>query len=406
MAYSSAPRYLHACAIAALAAIIFAAAATRANAGSPPLRVILTPALMPDVVAQALPIDFSAAAAGAPAVKLVAAVWCGAAASGGADAIGVVFPNDAPAAPAPPLASADCSQPLDAVAKRALAAAATPWLEAVRVHALWRPWRLRLNLADSAGAARAGASAPDLLGLPIVHEYPTSNLHFLTGPGANAAFDVAVGFRDRAVDLVAFPSRQIADPSPYLADSETAAMLAAAPAAANVIAAATYPFINQILRLYGAAFPIPIPIQGVNQTMTASDLAVSGGDRTMTASGKLEWQSIAYDAAVRCAGDDLAVSQITIDAPAASGCAQDDLLERMRCQGSALAMNGSAGALANALTNYYGGQPLHVSTRDRPLAFSFGGSDYLATFDALKAGSTGDVLSEDGRARIRRVAPP
>lgn len=402
MSYPSA----RAIAIGALAAILFVTAACRAAAASPPLRVILTPALMPAVIAQALPIDFSAAAAGAPAVRLVAAVWCGAAPGGGADAIGIVFPLDAPVAPAPLLASADCSQPLDALAKRALAAATTPWLEAVRVHVRWRPWLLRLNLADSAGAARPGVSAPDLIGLPIVHEYPTSNLHVLTGPGANATFDVAVGFRDRAVDLVAFPSGQIADPAPYLANSETAAMLSGAPAAANVIAAATYPFINQILRLYGASFAIPIPIQGVNQTMTASDLAVSGGDRMMTASGKLEWQSIAYDAAVRCAGDDLAVSQITINAPAASGCDQDDLLDRMRCQGSALAINGSAGALANALTNYYGGQPLHVSTRGRPLAFTFGGSDYLATFDALKASSAGDVLSEAGRARIRRVSPP
>jgi len=403
MAYRAAPRFARS---VALAAFLFALAATCAAAGSPPLRVILTPALMPNVIAQALPIDFSAAAAGAPAVKLVAAVWCGAAPGGGADAIGVVFPNDAPASPAPQLNSADCAQPLDAIAKRALAASATPWLEAVRVHVRWRPWLLRLNLADSAGAARPGASAPDLIGLPIVHEYPTSNLHILTGPGANASFDVAVGFRDRAVDLVAFPSGQVADPSPYLANSETAAMLAGAPAAANVIAAATYPFINRILRLDGASFAIPIPIQGVNQTMTASNLAVSGGDRTMTASGKLEWQSIAYDAAVRCAGDDLAVSQISINAPAASGCAQDNLLDRMRCQGSALAMNESAGALANALTNYYGGQPLHVSTRNRPLAFTFGGNDYLATFDALKASSTGDVLSEDGRARIRRVSTP
>lgn len=387
-------------------ALMLAPLTGRAAAGAPPpLRVIMLPALMPDVIAQALPIEFTPPVSGAPVLNLVAAVWCGATNNGGADAIGVVYPADAPVRPAPAMASEDCSRPLAEVARRALAGAPAPWLEAVRVRATWRPWRLRLRLADAAGAARTGAVAPNLAAAPIAREFATSNMRLLTGAGANAAFDVAIGFVRRAVDVVAIPAGRVSNPEPFLDDPDIAAQISGAPPMSNLLAAATYTFINQVLRLYGAVFPVPIPIQGVNQTMIARDLAVTGGDRFMTASGKLAYQSIEYDAAVRCEGDALAVSKVTIDAPGAT-CDQSDLLARMRCQGGGLAMAESGGALANALTNYYAGQPLRLSSRGNPLRFSFAGAEFLATFDALKASSLGGTLREAGHARLRRVSPP
>lgn len=376
-----------------------------ADAASPPLRVIVLASLMPAVIAQALPIEFTPSAPRAPAVRLVAAAWCGATPGGGADAIGVVYPAAVTDAPAPAITVGDCSQPLASVAARALAGSPARWLEAVRMHASWRPWRLRLRIAETAVAARPGAAAPGPDAPPLVRDFPTSNLRPLTGAGADAAFDLAIGFHGRDLDIVVIPAGQVSIPDPYLNDPGIARLIGGAPAGGNLVAAATYTFINQILRLYGAAFPIPIPIQGVNQTMTARDLVVTGGDRFMTASGKLAYQSIEYDAAVRCVGDGLAVGKVTIDAPDAS-CDQSDLLGRMRCQGSALAMEESAGALANALTNYYGGQPLRISTRGQPLAFTIAGSEFLATFDALKASSSGGTLREDGRARLRRVSGP
>lgn len=407
MTYRKPPILARHAVIIAMAATLLGVAApgVTAAAAAPPLRVIVLASLMPAVIAQALPIEFTPSAPGAPAVRLVAAAWCGATPGGGADAIGVVYPAGAPAAPAPALAAEDCSRPLASVAARALARSPARWLEAVRMHASWRPWRLRLRIAASAGAARPGASAPGPGAAPRARDFPTSNLRPLTGAGANAAFDVAIGFHGRDLDIVAMPAGQVRSPDPYLNDPGIARLIGGAPAGGNLVAAATYTFVNQILRLYGAAFPIPIPIQGVNQTMTARELVVTGGDRFMTASGKLAYQSIEYDAVVRCAGDGLAVDKVTIDAPDAS-CAQSDLLGRMRCQGSAIAMEESAGMLANALTNYYGGQPLQISTRGQPLVFTFAGSEFLATFDALKASSSGGTLREDGRARLRRVSGP
>jgi hypothetical protein len=105
---------------------------------------------------------------------------------------------------------------------------------------------------------------------------------------------------------------------------------------------------------------------------------------------------------VRCEGDDLTVRQVTLDAPSAN-CTQDDLMARLQCQSQSVAMYGSSKALAAAITQYYQGQPLHVSTRSQPLDFAIGDTDYQATFEALKSSSRGGLFSEAGRATIRRA---
>jgi hypothetical protein len=62
--------------------------------------------------------------------------------------------------------------------------------------------------------------------------------------------------------------------------------------------------------------------------------------------------------------------------------------------------------LAAAITQYYQGQPLHVSTQAQPLDFAVGATDYQATFEALKSTSRGGLFSETGRATIRRADGP
>jgi hypothetical protein len=78
-------------------------------------------------------------------------------------------------------------------------------------------------------------------------------------------------------------------------------------------------------------------------------------------------------------------------------------MERLQCQGQSVAMSGSSTALAETVTQYYQGQPLHISTRTHPLDFAVGDTDYRATFDALKSSSRGGLFSEAGRATIRRA---
>jgi len=66
-------------------------------------------------------------------------------------------------------------------------------------------------------------------------------------------------------------------------------------------------------------------------------------------------------------------------------------------------MSGSSKALAAAVTSYYQGQPLHVSTRSQPLDFAISETNYRASFEALKSSSHGGMFSEAGRASFRRA---
>jgi len=372
---------------------------------SPPLRVVMLPALIQNAITQMLPVAIDSPGAATDVVpqnlSIVSIVYCGPSAGGGADALGVIYPGVASALT--PLGPAECGTSLARIASRMLESAGAPdWLSVVRIRAAWTPWRLTLTVVDAAGAARPGYTAPNLRGLGQVKSYSTSGLRVLTGAGRNVAFDLAIGFPGQAISVVAIPIGQIGDPRPLLTGAAIDNEIAAAPQMSNVAADANYIFINQVLRLYAPTFDIPIPVQGVTETLTASNVTVNGGENLLTVAGQIAYRSMAYDASMRAQGGDLAVSEITLDSPAAN-CNQDDLMARMQCQGQAIALSGSSGALAGALTNYYSGQPFHVSSRGHPLDFTFGGADYQVTFDALKSSSHGGSLIEAGRAAIRRT---
>jgi hypothetical protein len=168
-----------------------------------------------------------------------------------------------------------------------------------------------------------------------------------------------------------------------------------------VIATARYPFINQMLTLYSPAFNVPVNLQGLSAMLLARNLKVSGGENQVTLTGQVisqnGGQNLAYDTRVECAGDDLAVQQVTMEA-AGANCAQADMLTWLQCQ--------AGRGLAAALTEYYQNQPLHVSTRARPLHFTFGENDYEAFFTALKTSSHEDAVSEAGQAVLQRESLP
>jgi hypothetical protein len=181
------------------------------------------------------------------------------------------------------------------------------------------------------------------------------------------------------------------------------AEIAAAAAQANFVADAQYGFVNDLLRIYAPSYEIPIHLQNMTQPMLAKHVQVSGGDNTMTAAGQLSLGEIVYNTTVRSQGNDLAVSQITLQPPTVN-CTGDDLMERLRCQGQQAAISASSAAVASALTNYYQGQPFHYSTVDHPLRFTLGDTEFSATIQALKASSRASTISEAGRASIQKVA--
>jgi hypothetical protein len=402
--------------------MLIAPPAARAQ-NAPPLRVLLLPRLIPDAIRQMLPIVFDAppdAAALEPQkISVVAMHYCGgeSASTGRSTAssndtrrstssgymVAIAVPGNARALDSSILAAADCTAPLANVAARLMSSgAASEWLEVVRLRASWIPWRMTLAVADAAGAARPGYTAPNLSRLGEIRRYNTSGVRLLTGRGRNIGFDLAVSFPGAAINVIAFPHAQVSNPSAYLNDPAIPGEIAKAPAMSNVILSAQYTFINQVLRLYGSTFEIPLPVEGVTETMTAKNITVNGADNLMTVAGNLEYRNLDYAASLRCAGEDLTVRQVTLDAPAAN-CNQDDLMSRLQCQGQSLALSGSSTALAAAISRYYQGQPLHVSTRTHPLDFAVGDTGYQATFDALKSSSHSATFIEAGRATIHRA---
>src|SRR5580698_7404763 len=158
----------------------------------PPLRVLMLPRLISGAIQQMLPIVFDSPNEGADVepqkISVVALVYCGGDSVGGANAVGVAVPGQAHALSSTVLAASDCSAPLANIAARLMSSGAGPeWLEVIKLRAVWTPWRLTLAIADSAGAARPGFTAPNLSRVGQIKSYNTAGLRPLTGRGSNVS---------------------------------------------------------------------------------------------------------------------------------------------------------------------------------------------------------------------------
>jgi hypothetical protein len=391
---------------AALVAAIFGLFVTIAKADERPLmRGVILPDLIPNAAQQFVPmaVDLPANFANLSRIEIVALMYCGGDNHGGANALGVVYPDrSAPSAAA--MRELSCSEPLSNIAGRLEHSSGAPdWVEVINTHITWTPWQLRFAVIDAASASNAGHSAPSLQSLGEIKNFVTSNLQILPPPGDNYRFDVAIGFRNSTIVVAIFQNSHVASPQQFLSsDPLLDAEISAAPAQANFLADAQYGFVNDLLRIYAPSYEIPIHLQNATQPMLAKHVQVSGGDNTMTAAGQLSRGEIVYNATVLAQGNDLTISQITLDAPTVN-CTGDDLMERMRCQGQQAVLGASSTAIASALTNYYQGQPFRYSTVDHPLRFTLGDTEFSATVEALKSSSRASTISEAGRASIQKV---
>ena len=383
------------------------AALTRADE-RPLARVVLMPELIPGVVRQLVPMTVELAAGRigprATKIKIADLVYCGSDGHGGAWALGAAYPDpgspDGAALGSNVLSTADCQAPLPEVAQRfAHSAGAPDWVEVIKTHVTWMPWTLRFAVADSAGAGKRGSPAPSLKNLGQFESLPTSNLHLLPPPGQDNRFDLAIGFLESSIVVAVFPAGRVGNPAPYLkSDPVLEAEMADAPARANAVADAQYGFINTLLRLYASSFEIPLQLQGMTQSLVARNLSASGGDDTMTVAGQIDLGDISYNAAVHCEGEDLAIRQVTLAAPALN-CDSNDVVASLQCQGQQAA----SGVLAATLTNAYQGQRFHYSSVDRPLRFTLGDAEFAARFEALRSSSRGSTVNEDGNVTIERL---
>jgi hypothetical protein len=387
------------------AALVWGLGTALTYADEKPLaRVVIMPELIPDVVRQLVPftVDLAAARVGPQTskIKIAGLVYCGDDRQGGAWALGVAAPESA-AVGSNVLSTSDCQAPLPAIAQRlAQSAEAADWVEVMKAHVTWTPWMLRFAIADAAGASRNERPAPSLKDLGKFNSFATSNLQILPPPGQENRFDIAIGFRESSIVVALFPSGRVSNPEPYLQrDPLLEAEIADAPSRANAVADAQYGFINALLRLYAPSFEIPLQLQGMTQSLTAKNISASGGDNAVTVAGKVELGNISYDAAVHCEGDDLAVRQVTLAAPAVNCNNNNDVVAQLQCQGQQAA----SGALGATLTNIYQGQRFHYSTVDRPLRFTLGDIEFAAKFEALRSSSRGSTVSEDGNVTLERI---
>ena len=370
---------------------------------APLMTVVLLPHLIPSVVQQLLPLTVDLPNGQPSQVKIAAAVYCGSDGKGGADAIGIIAPAESAALPQA-LSASDCNASLSSIATRTINSAGAPeWIEVVKGHVTWKPWQLKIDQADVAPAAKQGATAPSLSGIKTLASYPTSNLQILPPPGDGRRFDVAFGFSGTTIVASLFASGTTSNPlSSLVAEGTSLQKDWEVPQPANVLADAQYSFINDLLKIYAPLYEVPIPIEGVAQNMTARNIQVTGSDNTMTVTGQLAMQSIAYNCAVHAAGADLVIRQIQLN-PVAKDCTSNNLMEQLQCRGEQMATGGSSQSVANALTSYYQGQPFHYSTQGHPLEFELGDRQFTATFEALKSGSKGNAVREAGNASIQAV---
>jgi hypothetical protein len=366
------------------------------------MTVVLLPSLIPSVVHQLIPltIDLPNASAAQPSrVKIAAAVYCGGDSNGGADAIGIIASAGSAALPQA-LSPSDCNAPPPTIATRTINSPGAPnWIEVIKGRVTWTPWQLKLDVVDSAPAAKQGAKAPSLNGIKTLASYPTSNLALLPPPGDSRRFDVALGFEGTAIVASLFTNGSTSAPL-LTAEGSSLQQDWQVPQQANLLADAQYSFVNDLLKTYAPLYEVPIPIEEITQKMTARNVQLAGSDNTMTVTGQLAMEGITYNCAVRAAGADLVIKQIELN-PIAKNCTSNDLMERLQCQGEQIATTGSSQSVANALTNYYQGTPFHYSTQGHPLEFELGDKQFTATFEALKSSSKGTTIREAGDASIQ-----
>ncbi|MBF6570911.1 MAG: hypothetical protein IVW54_18765 [Candidatus Binataceae bacterium] len=377
----------------------------------PLARIVALPGLIPAMVQQLIPMEIELPPArsdlAAPRVRIAGLAYCGGDGTGGAYALGVVYPEEAAAPAANTLSPVECNQPLEPIAQRiALTTPGAPWIVVIKIHATWRPWQLSLAVADAAGAGKNGSPAAALKSLGTFKSIATANLQILPPPGEGRRFDIALRFQQSTIIAAAFASGTVANPDPYLSsDPALNAEISSAPPRSNALADAQYAFINQMLALYAPVYEVPIRVQGLGQSLKAKNVVVSGGDRSLTLRGQLTFGGLAYNGAMHAAGDDLLISTIALESIDRTTCDMTDMIARLQCQAQQFAGSGSGQALSAALTSYYQGQPFHYSTANRPLRFTLGGIKFTAVLEALRSSSRDAIFSEAGRATIRRIGP-
>jgi hypothetical protein len=394
--------------IVALVLVLGAAEATRARADEPGERAeaLLVGTAVNRFVAKQLPVPLrlrgQRAAGIAPIdVTLVEARYCGAIDAGHGRLLGLLRPGAEPPAGAALLTGArDCQDKLDDVLQRI--PAGTDGVALVEVVAEWVPSQLRLLLGNAAAsgpnAQALGAALARTKAAGPLETLDTSGIRLATERGAALDLDLAISFVKAgdavvATFTVATPGGRPREPRPTFLDP------AAAPAGADAIAGATFPFAQRVVTLYGQDGPLVLPLEG--ESVEVRELRIWGKEGQLAVGGRATSRAMkeSQRLVIEATGPDLKIGEVRSE-PELEDCGAATTLAAVGCRARNAARTAAAAAVAAAMTARYRGQLLRALLTPPPYAFDIGGRHLTLRIVPLRARASATGLVVYGHGEL------
>ena len=384
--------------LAVLALDVAATTGARADDAGERAEAMLLGSAVNRFVAKQLPVTLqlrgNRAAGIAPlGVTLVEARYCGAIDVGHGRLVGLLRPGADASVGAPLLTGArDCQDKLDDVVQRIPAGA--DGVALVEIVIEWAPWQLRLALGNVAasgpGAAALGAALARAKAAGPLETLDTNGIRLATEGGATLELDLRISFIKAGdadagavmgtLTLAASgargrePRRSFLDP-------------AGAPAGADAMAGATFPFAQRVVALYGQDGPLVLQLEG--QAIEVRGLQLSGKDGNLAVGGRATSPAMkeSQRLVIEAAGPDLKISEVRAEAEL-EGCGADASLAALSCRARNGARSAAAAAVGSAMTARYRGQLLRNLLAPPPYSFEISGRHLTLRLAPLRARAT------------------
>jgi hypothetical protein len=386
--------------------VLGVAAATRARADEPGERAeaLLLGTAVNRFAAKQLPVTLrlrgQRSAGIAPLdVTLVEARWCGAIDAGHGRLLGLLRPGAESPAGAPQLTGPrDCQDKLDDVVQRIPAGA--DGVALVELVAEWVPSELRLLLGNAAAsgpsAAALSAAVARTKAAGPLGTLDTSGIRLATERGAALDLDLAISFAKAGDAVVAtFTVAKPGGPEPRPSFLEPAG----APAGADAIAGATFPFAQRVVTLYGQDGPLVLPLEG--DTVEVRGLKVWGKEGVLAVGGRATSRAMkeSMRLVIESTGPDLKISEVRVE-PELEDCGATTTLDALGCRARNTARSAAAAAAAAAMTARYRGQLLRSLMTPPPYSFDIGGRHLTLRVAPLRARASASGPIVYGRGEL------
>jgi hypothetical protein len=307
------------------------------------------------------------------------------------------------------LGTRDCQDKLNEVAQRLPAGADA--LAVVEIVAEWVPWQLRFLIGDVAisgdGATALSAALARAKTSGAIETIETAAIHLGTERGASLDLDLAVSFvkAGDAVLATLAPAGNSGNSGnsgskgrgrearPSFLDP------AGAPAGADAIAGATFPFAQRVVTLFSQDGPLVLEFE--NQAVEVRALQVTGGNGQLALRGRATPRAIpeSLRLAIEAAGADLKIAEVRAE-PELEDCGAVSALAALGCRARNAARSAAVGAVASSMTARYRGQLLRGLVAPPPFSFEIGGRRLTLRLTPTRSRSTSVGLVVYGKAEL------